>query len=74
MKPVKIGLVLLILIPAFINFYVPIYNFVNPELDGLPFFYWFQILLLLVTTFPYLAFAYIEQKRKPEVSAGKPVN
>jgi hypothetical protein len=72
-KPVQIGLVLLIVVPAFINFYVPIYNFINPELGGLPFFYWFQILLLLLTTLPYLAFSYIENKRKPDASRGESV-
>jgi len=28
----------------------PIYNKINPTLGGLPIFYWYQILLLAVTT------------------------
>ncbi len=63
---IKIVLALLLLIPAAVNFWLPIYNMVNPELGGLPFFWWFQILLLAVSTVPYLAFSYIEGKRHPE--------
>ncbi len=28
----------------------PVFNKVQPELLGLPFFYWYQILLLVITT------------------------
>ena len=63
MKRVQIVLLLLILVPAIINFATPIYNFVDPTLGGLPFFYWFQILMLALTTLPYLAFTVIEDRR-----------
>ncbi|HKW04414.1 MAG TPA: hypothetical protein VJN71_03855 [Nitrososphaerales archaeon] len=62
-----IGLALLLVIPGFINFFTPIYNYANPTLDGMPFFFWFQILLLAFTTIPYLAFSYIEKRRNLEL-------
>jgi hypothetical protein len=34
---------------------------------GMPFFWWFQILLLALTTIPYLVFTYIQGKRHAEV-------
>ncbi len=40
---------ILILIPFAVYFAVPLYNIVNPQLGGLPFFYWFQILMLPIT-------------------------
>ena len=64
MKAIEISLFLLIFAPAFINFFTPIYNHANPTLGGLPFFYWFPILLLAICVIPYLAFTYIEKKRQ----------
>jgi hypothetical protein len=52
---IQITLILLVVIPAMLNFYTPLYNSVNPELGGMPFFYWFQIVLLAATSIPYLA-------------------
>lgn len=66
-----IGLALLLIIPGFINFFTPIYNYTNPTLDGMPFFFWFQILLLALTTIPYLAFSYIEKRRNLELPQGQ---
>jgi len=63
LKRVQLVLLLLILVPAIVNFATPIYNFVDPTLGGLPFFYWFQILLLGLSTLPYLAFTAIENRR-----------
>jgi hypothetical protein len=68
-----IVLALLIIVPAFINFFTPIYNYSQPALDGMPFFYWFQILLLFLTTIPYLAFSYIEKRRNLELPQGRAV-
>ncbi|HXX97092.1 MAG TPA: DUF3311 domain-containing protein, partial [Candidatus Bathyarchaeia archaeon] len=43
MKPARfVILTLLILIPAVINLSTPLYNRIEPELFGIPFFYWFQ--------------------------------
>jgi len=63
---IKLVLILLLLIPAIINFYTPLYNYANPTAFGLPFFWWFQIVILALTTIPYLVFSYIEGKRNPE--------
>lgn len=70
---IKAVLVLLLVVPAFLNFFVPLYNFVNPTIAGIPFFYWFQMLLLGGSTAPYLAFAYIERNRSPEPKYEAPV-
>jgi hypothetical protein len=37
---------LLLLIPCVIAVWAPLYNSVAPELFGIPFFYWFQLLLV----------------------------
>ncbi|MCL5423745.1 MAG: DUF3311 domain-containing protein [Candidatus Marsarchaeota archaeon] len=39
----------LIIIPFLVYFSVPLYNITNPAIGGLPFFYWFQILMLPIT-------------------------
>jgi hypothetical protein len=67
-KSVKIVLALLLIIPAIINIYTPLYNFVNPTLAGLPFFWWFEMVLLGLTTIPYLVFSYIDERRQAEIS------
>jgi hypothetical protein len=61
MKSTDVVLVLLLLIPALLNFYAPYYNMVNPTLGGLPFFWWFQILLLVIVVPFYLAFTYLQK-------------
>ena len=40
---------LLLLIPCVIALWVPLFNSVGPELFGIPFFYWFQLLLVPVS-------------------------
>jgi len=40
---------LLLLIPCVIALWVPLYNSITPELFGMPFFYWFQLLLIPVS-------------------------
>ncbi len=40
---------LLLLIPFIILLWPPFYNFEQPELIGIPFFYWFQLLMVIVT-------------------------
>jgi hypothetical protein len=37
---------LLLLVPCIIALWVPLYNFEAPPLLGIPFFYWFQLLLI----------------------------
>ena len=42
------GLLLLLFIPMLV-LYVPLYNRVEPELFGFPFFYWFQLAWIFVS-------------------------
>ncbi|HEV2193709.1 MAG TPA: DUF3311 domain-containing protein [Nitrosopumilaceae archaeon] len=52
-------LALFILIPSTVNLYVPLYNRDVPELFGLPFFYWFQMIWLVACSGFYLSFSYL---------------
>ncbi len=40
---------LLLLIPFIVTLWPPFYNFDQPELIGIPFFYWFQLLWIIIT-------------------------
>ncbi len=42
-------LLLLLLIPFIVMLWPPFYNFRNPEFIGIPFFYWFQLLWIIIT-------------------------
>lgn len=42
-------LLLLLLIPFFVMLWPPFYNFKDPTLFGIPFFYWFQLLWVIIT-------------------------
>jgi hypothetical protein len=66
-------LALLILIPSIINLSTPLYNRIEPQLFGIPFFYWFQTLWLVVCSGFYLAFAHLinEGKEKEEDTVNK---
>jgi len=58
MKPAQfVILALLILIPAVINLSTPLYNRIEPQLFGVPFFYWFQTVWLALCSGFYLVFA-----------------
>jgi hypothetical protein len=61
MKPKAryIILALLILIPSIINLLTPLYNRNSPEFLGIPFFYWFQTLWIVICSGFYLGFAYL---------------
>jgi len=52
-------LALLILIPSIINLLTPLYNRKLPEFLGIPFFYWFQTLWIVVCSGFYLGFAHL---------------
>ena len=41
---------LLLLIPFIALLWVPFYNFVEPALWGVPFFYWYQFLWVILTS------------------------
>ena len=40
---------LLLFVPCVVALWVPLYNVETPALFGLPFFYWFQLLLIPVS-------------------------
>jgi hypothetical protein len=42
-------LLLLLLIPFIALLNPPFYNFKEPEFIGIPFFYWFQLLWIIIT-------------------------
>ena len=42
-------LLLLLLIPFIAMLWPPFYNFTEPEFIGIPFFYWFQLLWIIIT-------------------------
>lgn len=47
-RPSKGGWYLLLLVQYALALCVPFYNSVEPQLGGFPFFYWFQLLMVLV--------------------------
>jgi len=42
-------LLILLILPFIVLLYPPFYNFRQPEFIGVPFFYWFQLLWVLIT-------------------------
>ncbi|HEU5228775.1 MAG TPA: DUF3311 domain-containing protein [Ktedonobacteraceae bacterium] len=51
-RPEKKGrswLLLLLLIPFIVLLWPPFYNFRDPAFIGIPFFYWFQLLWIIIT-------------------------
>ncbi len=42
-------LTVLLFVPFFLAIAVPVYNRLDPSLFGVPFFYWFQFALIIVT-------------------------
>jgi hypothetical protein len=40
---------LLLLVPCLIALWAPFYDFLEPEAFGIPFFYWFQLAMVLVS-------------------------
>ena len=42
-------LLLLLLIPFIVMLYPPFYNYLQPDFIGIPFFYWFQLLWVIIT-------------------------
>ena len=54
---------LLLIIPCVLAVWVPLYNIEEPSLFGLPFFYWFQLLLIPVSALSILAVDRIGKSR-----------
>lgn len=40
---------LLLILPFIVLLWPPFYNFRTPEFAGIPFFYWFQLLWIIIT-------------------------
>jgi len=40
---------ILLLVPCVVALWAPLYNSIPPELFGIPFFYWFQLLLIPIS-------------------------
>jgi len=64
MKGIYVVLILLLLIPSIVNFFTPIYDFATPTALGLPFFYWFQIVMLPVSAVFYIVFSYLQRNSR----------
>jgi hypothetical protein len=47
-RPPPTGWYIVLLVFCVLVLWVPLYNRAEPSLIGLPFFYWFQLLLVLV--------------------------
>jgi uncharacterized membrane protein len=43
-------IIILLIPPVVLPLWVPLYNRTDPELNGWPFFYWFQMALILFAT------------------------
>jgi hypothetical protein len=55
----KAVLAILLIIPIVINLAVTLYDVAAPAFLGLPFFWWFQIVMLPVSAVFYLIFAFM---------------
>jgi hypothetical protein len=69
-EPSGRGWYLLLLIPVIATLWVPFYSSADPQLAGIPYFYWYQFLWVpisaIITAVVYFA------TREPEVIPGKP--
>ncbi|MEM3851653.1 MAG: DUF3311 domain-containing protein [Methanomassiliicoccales archaeon] len=66
MKGSYIVAAVLLVIPTVVLLDVPLYNKVNPELAGVPFFWWFQGLWLVIAAIMYLGAALILTSADPD--------
>jgi len=66
MKTAYILAAILLIVPTSVLLDVPLYNHVNPELYGLPFFWWFQGMWLVIATVMYAIAALILQHVDPD--------
>jgi len=51
----------LLLVPFIAVLWVPFYNSVEPSLGGIPFFYWYQLLWVLISS-ALIYFIYLNEK------------
>ena len=45
----------LLLVPCIVALWVPLYNSISPVLFGIPFFFWFQLVLIPISALAILA-------------------
>ncbi|MGH7282229.1 MAG: DUF3311 domain-containing protein [Polyangiaceae bacterium] len=57
------GLIALLIVPFIGTLCVPFYNRVDPELAGIPFFYWYQFLWIPIGA-AITAYAYLVTRKK----------
>ena len=57
-------LYLLLLIPYFAMMWVPSYNRIEPEIAGVPFFYWYQMMWIVLGAAVMLPIYLREERRK----------
>lgn len=55
----------LLLVPLLAVLAVPLYNRVEPTFFGMPFFYWYQLLCVMLAS-PVVAFVYKRSHRAPK--------
>ena len=73
-KTRHIFLAFLILIPSTVNLMVPLYNKEMPDLFGMPFFYWFQTIWLIICSGFYLVFSHLMKKEEEKNAAATGVH
>ena len=55
---------LLLLLPCIALWWVPSYNSITPELFGIPFFYWYQMVWILLGSLCILPVYLFEERRR----------
>ena len=55
----------LLLLPPLVLLWVPTYNRIEPSLAGIPFFYWYQMLWVVVTAGLTFIVYWIDRRRAP---------
>lgn len=66
MKAAHIVAAILLIVPTAVLIDVPLYDHQNPQLYGLPFFWWFQGMWLVIATILYIAAALILTHADPD--------
>jgi hypothetical protein len=64
LKGIHVVLILLLLVPWILTAFTPLYDVATPTALGLPFFYWFQIVMLPVSAMFYLVFSYLQRNSR----------
>jgi hypothetical protein len=47
--PARVAAAICLIVPIVLPLWVPLYNRITPTLGGIPFFYWWQILWVIIT-------------------------